>query len=112
MLLAVSVDKIAEFIGKAGNKGRKFGSEKAAKLRDAAMSARVFGVRSASNASLIANVLDIIDGLLSAVCRVEGEIKALVKQETGFDEDVKLLCSLPGIGFSSAVVIVAEMGDI
>ena len=28
------------------------------------------------------------------------------------DEDVQLLCSIPGIGFNSAVVIVAEMGDI
>ena len=76
MLLAVSMDEVAEFIGKAGNKGCKFGSEKAAKLRDAAMSARVIGVRSASNASLIENVLDIIDGLLAAIRRVEDEIKA------------------------------------
>lgn len=112
MLLAVSMDEVAEFIGKAGNKGRKFGSEKAAKLRDAAMSARVIGVRSASNASLIVNMLDIIEGLLAAIQRVEDEIKALVKQEPGFDEDVQLLCSIPGIGFNSAVVIVAEMGDI
>lgn len=112
MLLALSLDEVAEFIGKAGNKGRKFGAEKAAKLRDAAMSARVISVRSASNAGLIENVLDIIEGLLSAVGRVEGELKALVKQETGFDEDVKLLCCIPGIGFNSAVVIVAEMGDI
>ena len=49
---------------------------------------------------------------LAAIQRVEGEIKALVKQEPGFDEDVQLLCSIPGIGFNSAVVIVAEMGDI
>lgn len=108
ILLAVRIDEIAEFIGKDGNKGRKFGAEKAAKLRDAAMSARVIGVRSASNASLIENVLDIIDGLLAAIQRVEDEIKALLKQEPGFDEDVQLLCSIPGIGFNSAVVIVAE----
>lgn len=35
-----------------------------------------------------------------------------MKQEPSFDEDVQLLCSIPGIGFNSAVVIVAEMGDI
>lgn len=112
ILLAVSMDEIAEFIGKASSKGHKFGAEKAVKLRNAAESAHVIGVRSASNASLIENMLDIIEELLSAVGRVEGEIKALVKQEPGFDEDVKLLCSIPGIGFNSAVVIVAEMGDI
>lgn len=33
-------------------------------------------------------------------------------EDTRLGEDVKLLCSIPGIGFSSAVVIVAEMGDI
>ena len=78
MLLAVSMDEIAEFIGKAGNKGRM-------------------------------NMLDIIEVTLEAIRRVEGEIKALVKQEPSFDENEKLLCSIPGIGFSSAVVIVAEM---
>ena len=72
----------------------------------------MIGVRSASNTSLIVNMLDIIEGLLAAIRRVEGEVKALVKQEPGFDEGVQLLCSIPGIGFNSAVVIVAEMGDI
>ena len=40
-----------------------------------------------------------------------GDKKELVTQDTRLDEDVKLLCSIPGIGFSSAVVIAAEMGD-
>ncbi len=57
-------------------------------------------------------MLDIIEGLLAAIQRIEGEIKELVTQDTRLDEDVKLLCSIPGIGFSSAVVIAAEMGDI
>lgn len=112
MLLAVSVDEIAEFIGKAGNKGNKFGVEKAVKLTATAESARVIGVRSASSASLIENVLNIIEGLLAAVRRVEDELKTPVSQEPAFDEDVKLLCSIPGIGFNSAVVIVAEMGGL
>lgn len=33
-------------------------------------------------------------------------------EDTRLGEDVKLLYSIPGIGFSSAVVILAEMGDI
>ena len=53
-----------------------------------------------------------IEGLLAAIQRIEREIKELVTQDTRLDEDVKLLCSIPGIGFSSAVVIVAEMGNI
>ena len=57
-------------------------------------------------------MLDIIEGLLAAIQRIEGEIKELVTQDTRLDEDVKLLCSIPGIGFSSAVVIAAEMGNI
>ena len=57
-------------------------------------------------------MLDIIEGLLAAIQRIEREIKELVTQDTRLDEDVKLLCSIPGIGFSSAVVIAAEMGDI
>ena len=36
----------------------------------------------------------------------------MVTQDTRLDEDVKPLRSIPGIGFSSAVVIVAEMGNI
>ena len=111
-LLNADGSLLAKVICEAGNKGPKFGAEKAAKLREAAGSAQVIGVRSASNASLIKNVLDIIEGLLAAIQRIEGEIKELVTQDTRLDEDVKLLCSIPGIGFSSAVVIVAEMGDI
>ena len=111
-LLNADGSLLAKVICEAGNKGPKFGAEKAAKLREAAGSAQVIGVRSASNASLIKNVLDIIEGLLAAIQRIEGEIKELVTQDTRLGEDVKLLCSIPGIGFSSAVVIAAEMGDI
>lgn len=111
-LLNANESLLAKAICEAGNKGPKFGAEKAAKLREAAGSAQVIGVRSASNASLIKNVLDIIEGLLAAIQRIEREIKELVTQDTRLDEDVKLLCSIPGIGFSSAVVIAAEMGDI
>ena len=111
-LLNADGSLLAKAICEAGNKGPKFGAEKAAKLREAAGSAQVIGVRSASNASLIKNVLDIIEGLLAAIQRIEGEIKELVTQDTRLDEDVKLLCSIPGIGFSSAVVIAAEMGNI
>ena len=111
-LLNADGSLLAKAICEAGNKGPKFGAEKAAKLREAAGSAQVIGVRSASNASLIKNVLDIIEGLLAAIQRIEREIKELVTQDTRLDEDVKLLCSIPGIGFSSAVVIAAEMGDI
>lgn len=110
-LLNANESLLAKAICEAGNKGPKFGAEKAAKLREAAGSAQVIGVRSASNASLIKNVLDIIEGLLAAIQRIEGEIKELVTLDTRLDEDVKLLCSIPGIGFSSAVVIAAEMGD-
>ena len=106
-LLNADGSLLAKAICEAGNKGPKFGAEKAAKLREAAGS---IGVRSASNASLIKNVLDIIEGLLAAIQRIEGEIKELVTLDTRLDEDVKLLCSI--IGFNSAVVIVAEMGDI
>lgn len=111
-LLNANESLLAKAICEAGNKGPKFGAEKAAKLREAAGSAQVIGVRSASNASLIKNVLDIIEGLLAAIQRIEGEIKELVTLDTRLDEDVKLLCSIPGIGFSSAVVIAAEMGNI
>ena len=110
-LLNADGSLLAKAICEAGNKGPKFGAEKAAKLREAAGSAQVIGVRSASNASLIKNVLDIIEGLLAAIQRIEREKKELVTQDTRLDEDVKLLCSIPGIGFSSAVVIAAEMGD-
>lgn len=76
----------------------KFGTEKAVKLRAAANSAMVKCVGH--------------HRLLAAIWRVESEIKALVEQEPGLGKDVKLICSIPGIGFSSAVVIVADRGYI
>ena len=57
-------------------------------------------------------MLDIIEGLLAAIQRIEGELTELVTQDTRLDKDAKLLCSTSGIGFSSAVVIAAETGDI
>ena len=78
-LLNADGSLLAKAICEAGNKGPKFGAEKAAKLREAAGSAQVIGVRSASNASLIKNVLDIIEGLLAVIVAEMGDISLFRK---------------------------------
>ena len=40
------------------------------------------------------------------------ELSKLVKQKAGMNEDAKLLMTIPGVGYFSALAILAEIGDI
>ena len=57
---------------------------------------------------LIKTNLDAIDSLYEKVERIEAEISIKVRT---FEEDLKILLSVPGIGMISAATILAEMGD-
>jgi len=43
---------------------------------------------------------------------IQTAMKTLVKQHDALDSDIKLLCSICGIAFISAVMIIAELGDL
>jgi len=44
--------------------------------------------------------------------KIEAEMKRIISETPQLQKDLKLLLSIPGVGFVTAVVILAEMGDL
>jgi transposase len=57
---------------------------------------------------IVADCLAVIDGLAPVIDRIDGELRAHAKA----DPRVKTLTALPGVGQFTALVMVAEIGDI
>ena len=57
---------------------------------------------------VVADCLAVIDGLAPVIDRIDGELRAHAKA----DPRVKTLTTLPGVGQFTALVMVAEIGDI
>jgi transposase len=57
---------------------------------------------------LIKANLDVIDDISKKIKILEAEIAEKVKP---FEDDLKIILSVPGVGFISAATIIAEMGD-
>src|SRR5215472_11112741 len=57
---------------------------------------------------IITDCLAVIDGLAPLIDRIDGELRAHAKADPG----VKTLTTLPGVGQFTALVMVAEIGDI
>jgi len=62
----------------------------------------------ATSREVVADCLAVIDGLAPAIDRIDGELRARAKA----DPRVKTLTTLPGVGQFTALVMVAEIGDI
>ncbi len=62
----------------------------------------------ATSREVVADCLAVIDGLAPAIDRIDGELRAHAKA----DPRVKTLTTLPGAGQFTALVMVAEIGDI
>ena len=62
----------------------------------------------AASREIITDCLAVIDGLAPVIDRIDGELHAHAKA----DPRVKVLRTLPGVGEFTALVMVAEIGDI
>ena len=62
----------------------------------------------AASREIVADCLAVIDGLAPVIDRIDGELRAHAKA----DPRVKTLTTLPGVGQFTALVMVAEIGDI
>jgi len=111
-LLSKSEDEVVELICTASRCGTAFSRKKSAKLHTVAEEAVKIGISAPSTAAAIATVLDVLDILLQNIRQMEQTIKALVKQEAYFQQNLLLLQTIPGIGYNSALVILSEIGDI
>ena len=57
---------------------------------------------------IVTDYLDVIDRLAPVIGRIDGELHARAKA----DPRVKVLTTLPGVGEFTALVMLAEIGDI
>ena len=62
----------------------------------------------ATSREVVADCLAVIDGLAPVIDRIDGELRAHAKA----DPRVKTLTTLPGVGQFTALVMLAEIGDI
>jgi transposase len=62
----------------------------------------------ATSREVVTDCLAVIDGLAPVIDRIDGELRAHAKG----DPRVKTLTTLPGVGQFTALVVVAEIGDI
>ena len=62
----------------------------------------------AASREIVAGCLAVIDGLAPVIDRIDGELRARAKA----DPRVKTLTTLPGVGQFTALVMLAEIGDI
>jgi len=96
------IDRLTNIL-KAGSKG-KYGREKALTIRQAAVES--IGSNSPSRAFELQQTIRLIQNVQSEITLLDKEIAALVK------ESRTPLITIPGIGFTLAGIITAEIGDI
>lgn len=111
VLLSKSEDELADLIHTASRCGMAFSRKKSVKLRTVAEEAAKLGIIAPGTTAVIATVLNVLEILLQNIRQIEQDIKALVKQETYIQKNLILLQTIPGIGFNSALTILAEIGD-
>lgn len=112
-MLAAPKDKIVEIIRKTARFGEKYAMAKYDAIRSAAEDAAVFGRALPSNAVRIRLYIESyqeyqkhLDSILQTLHEIVDKL-----QETLVYERICLLQTLRGIGFLSAVVLIAEMGS-
>lgn len=104
---------IIQKISKASRKGLSKAAEYYDKLYDAALSAESFSCQIDSiyfNISLTLSIIEQLDSALKAVMENVIRLVDVNKDET-LVKQVRMLESIPGIGFLSAVTLMCEIGD-
>ena len=102
-----------EKISKASRKGLAKASERYEKLCAAANAAKTFGCQIDSIYFNIFLTLDLVEKLDSALDSILNRIRQLItfNKNEKFIQQIKLLNTIPGVGFLTAVTIMCEIGD-
>ena len=112
-VLAAGVDVLAEVIRKAAGKGEAMTWKKAEDLLTAAKEALSFGHGNSGITFLILHYVEMIRILDQRTAAVLKQIKRSLSErpDSVLTRQTKLLESIPGAGFLTAVSIVCEIGD-
>lgn len=112
-ILDASKDDIIDLLLKSSKKGLAWCNKIYDKLIKVAT--RTIGISSVGLSIKLLNSISIIDNLNKQISLLLAEIKRLVKSDDILIQaknNIKLLMSIPGIGFITAVTILTEIGDL
>lgn len=112
-ILAAGVDELATFMKSVVTKGPLHIRRKAEALVEAAQDAQNFGHGNTGVFYLIRHYIEMIRLLDAQTKQLLAQVKVLLKEQKNSQmaKQVRLLQSIPGIGFLSAVTLVCEIGD-
>ena len=112
-MLASDCEELTALIAKVSGKGRAMAEEKCERLIQTASDAASFGHSNAGNVYLIRHFVEMIRIIGAQTDKLLAQIRDSVdyRPDSQFARQVKLLQSIPGVGFLSAVTLVCEIGD-
>lgn len=112
-VLAAGLDALADVIRKAAGRGEAMAQKKAAELLDAAKDALTFGHGNNGITFLILHYVEMIRILDQQTAAVLKQIRQSLAErpDSVLTRQTRLLESIPGAGFLTAVTIVCEVGD-
>ena len=112
ILLASDEYELVEVIATASKSGYKFAKKKAEALIKTAETAKVLGIHTCADESMILSIIPMLNTLSDSVTYLEQSIGNLLAQVKTVRKNVELLQTIPGVGPHSASLIMAEIGDI
>ena len=112
-VLSAGADALAKLIQEASGKGRAMAEKKAEAILSAARESLSFGHGNSGITFLIGHYVEMIRILDEKTAAILKQIKRCVQEQpdTLLARQTRLLESIPGAGFLTAVTIVCEIGD-
>ncbi len=112
-VLEAGIDALAEIVEQASGKGAARAREKAAALLTAAQDAMFFGHGNEGICYLVQHYVEMLRLLENHTAAVLNQIKRYLceRPDSHLCRQVKLLQTIPGAGFLTAVTLVCEIGD-
>jgi transposase len=106
-------EELISLIMQISGKGRRMAEEKSERLKQAASEAESFGHSNAGNVYLIRHFVEMIRLMDAQTGKLLAQIRESMKAQPGsrLAHQVKLLETIPGVGFLSAITIVCEIGE-
>jgi len=113
-LQSADLDKLTDVVSKAARRSFTWAKEKIVKLFDYASIADSIGLNSISMEEKLRIQIQTIQSLASGMAKIEAAIRHQVESNAfpkAVQDNIELLDAMPGVGFISAVTLLAEIGD-
>lgn len=113
-LQSADLEKLTGIVATAARRGSAWAKQKLSQLFDYAQIAETIGLSSVALEEKLRIQIQTIEAMEANMAKIEAAIRRLILSDAfpaGARKNIELLDAMPGIGFISAVTLVAEMGD-